>query len=212
MRSVAAQDEVGGRTNLVRAAVELVGERGHKAATVRAVAERAGVSAPLVIHHFGSKDGLLAASDAYVKRQMIEAMQTIAATGESEATVKALLAVDDIGPSIAYVGRSLLEGGEVGHWWFDEMLRLTIEGLDGAVAAGAARPSDDPTMRAMLLIAMDLGLILMRPLVEASIGGDLTDPQIVERWVRTEFDVLTNGVLIALPGAPAAPRATEDRR
>ncbi len=190
--------------SLIRSAVELVGERGHRAATVRAVAARAGVSAPLVIHHFGSKDGLLAAADRHVQGLVTDAMRTIGTPQRSEATVQALLAVPDIAPSIAYIGRSLLDGGDVGRWWFDEMLRITVDGLEQAVAAGAARPSDDPAMRAMLMIAMDLGLVLLRPLVEASIGGGLTDPSIVERWVRTELDILTNGVLV--PGADSNER------
>ena len=41
-------------------------------ATVRQIATQAGVSAGLVIHHFGSKDGLRAACDAEVLRRIFE--------------------------------------------------------------------------------------------------------------------------------------------
>lgn len=197
-----------GRADLVRAAVALVGERGQAATTVRAVAERAGVSAPLVMHHFGSKDGLLAAADEQVTSVLREAMQAIA-TSDSEATLQALLAVPEAAEALAYIGRSLLNGGRAGEWWFSEMIAMTLDGLDRAVAAGLARPSDDPQMRALLLIAMDLGLVLMRPLVERELGTDLADPRIVERWVRTEFDILRHGVL-ADAGTAAAD--TEDVR
>ncbi|MFM8827023.1 MAG: TetR family transcriptional regulator [Actinomycetota bacterium] len=47
---------------MVRAAGELLSEVGPRAATVRAVAARAGVNHGLVHHYFGSKDGLLRAA------------------------------------------------------------------------------------------------------------------------------------------------------
>lgn len=193
------------RHDLVLAAIELVGERGWRATTVRAVAERAGVSAPLVMHHFGSKEGLLAACDDHVRALMRSAVGHLSDGMGDEASVQALLAIPDIAPTLGYVGRSLQDGGEVGRWWFDEMMRLSLDGLAGAEAAGRARRSDDPEMRAVLLIAMDLGMVLMRPLVEGRLGAPLTDPTTVERWVRTEFDVLTHGVMI-----PADERAAAD--
>ena len=47
------------REALVLAALELIGEGGPKAATVRAIAERAGVTAGLIRHYFASKDELV---------------------------------------------------------------------------------------------------------------------------------------------------------
>ena len=47
------------------AAIEQFGRHGF-GVSIRAIAEAAGVSAGLVIHHFGSKDGLRQACDAYV--------------------------------------------------------------------------------------------------------------------------------------------------
>ena len=47
------------------AAIELFGSRGFDVG-VRAIAEAAGVSPGLVIHHFGSKDGLRKACDDYI--------------------------------------------------------------------------------------------------------------------------------------------------
>ena len=184
-----------GRERLIRAAMELVGERGHKAATVRAVSKRAGLSPPLVMYHFGSKDGLLVACDEYVRDLVERALATVTNGEMSEATLRALLALPDTTEALAYIGRSMFEGGEIGTWWFDEMMRLTLDGLAAAQAAGLARPSDDPEMRAVLLISMDIGALLMRTLVEQRLGASLSDPETVERWVRTEFDLLTHGVL-----------------
>ena len=47
------------------AAIEQWGEHGFNVG-LRSIAESAGVSAALVIHHFGSKDGLRKACDDYI--------------------------------------------------------------------------------------------------------------------------------------------------
>lgn len=47
------------RRRLLRAATELVAEAGPRAASVQAVADRAGISRGSVAWHFGSKDGLI---------------------------------------------------------------------------------------------------------------------------------------------------------
>lgn len=198
------------RSRLVVAAMELVGERGIDATTVRAVAERARVSPPLVMHHFGSKDGLLAACDERVRAVMGEAVTALTAGGASEATTRALLALPDVSAALSYIARSLLQGGDVGRWWFDEMLGLTLDGLATAEAAGLARPASDPVARAVLLISMDLGMVLMRPLVEARLGGSLADPAIVERWVHAEMDLLTRGVMTPVPDDTHDRRRHED--
>ena len=51
------------------AAIEQVGQHGFSVG-LRAIAQAAGVSAALVIHHFGSKDGLLQVCDDYILEQI----------------------------------------------------------------------------------------------------------------------------------------------
>ena len=61
------------------AAIEQFGEHGFGVG-LRAIAEAAGVSAALVIHHFGSKEGLRKACDDYIAEEIrsgkSEAMQS----------------------------------------------------------------------------------------------------------------------------------------
>ena len=51
------------------AAIELFGSHGFSVG-VRAIAQAAGVSPGLVIHHFGSKDGLRQACDDYIAEEV----------------------------------------------------------------------------------------------------------------------------------------------
>jgi hypothetical protein len=82
-----------------------------------------------------------------------------------------------------------------GRAWFDRMMQMTVDGLAQLEASGDARSSSDPMMRALLLIAMDLGVVFLRPLVEERFGVSLTDPALSERWIRTELELLSLGVL-----------------
>lgn len=194
MRS-ARHDDRNSRARLVHVAVEMIGREGIRAATVRRVAEASGVSAPLILHHFGSKEGLLRACDEHVTVVM-EAGMRILGEGGGGVTLQALLELEGAGEAVAYIGRSLQDGGDAGRRWFDRMLQMTLAGMDDLTAAGSARPTDDPTMRALLLMSMDLGMVLARPHVERALGAGLTDPAIVERWLRAGLDLLTNGVMI----------------
>ena len=51
-----------GRDALMAAAIDVVAEKGLRGVTYRAIAARAGVNHTLVTHHFGSIEGLLAAT------------------------------------------------------------------------------------------------------------------------------------------------------
>ena len=65
MGSATDERDLTARANIRNAALRLFAERGHDAVTVRSIAADAGVSAALVLHHFGSKEGLRAAVDAH---------------------------------------------------------------------------------------------------------------------------------------------------
>jgi AcrR family transcriptional regulator len=61
-----------GREALLSAVIAVVGEKGLKGVTYRAVAARAGVNHTLVTHHFGSIEGLLAATMEWAVQRSIE--------------------------------------------------------------------------------------------------------------------------------------------
>ena len=60
------------REALIAAALDLVASGGAQAATVRAIADRAGVSAGLIRHYFASKDDLLREAYRHLMESMIE--------------------------------------------------------------------------------------------------------------------------------------------
>ncbi|WP_416418550.1 TetR/AcrR family transcriptional regulator [Paenarthrobacter aromaticivorans] len=61
-----------GRDALLAAVLDVVAEKGLRGATYRSVATRAGVNHALITHHFGSMEGLLAATMEWSVQRSIE--------------------------------------------------------------------------------------------------------------------------------------------
>src|SRR6478609_11504778 len=61
-----------GRDALLAAVIDVVGQKGLRGVTYRAVAARAGVNHTLVTHHFGSIEGLLAATLEWAVQRSID--------------------------------------------------------------------------------------------------------------------------------------------
>ncbi|MEX0658697.1 MAG: TetR/AcrR family transcriptional regulator [Egibacteraceae bacterium] len=74
-------DDRTARARIRDAAITRFAEDGVAGTSVRAIAGQAGVSAALVIHHFGSKEALRAACDEHVAATIRERKQTAMAAG-----------------------------------------------------------------------------------------------------------------------------------
>jgi AcrR family transcriptional regulator len=132
------------------AAIEQFGERGF-AVGLRAIADAAGVSAALVIHHFGSKDGLRKACDDYIAEE-IRSSKSEALQSKDPATWFAQMAeIEDYAPLMAYLVRSMQSGGELATLLWRRMIDNADEYLDEGVRAGTIKPSRDAHARARYL-------------------------------------------------------------
>jgi len=79
MRSTPADGDLTTRARIRDVALDRFGRDGFAATGVRAIATGAGVSPGLVLHHFGSKDGLRQECDDHVARTIREIKQAQAA-------------------------------------------------------------------------------------------------------------------------------------
>lgn len=132
------------------AAIEQFGEHGF-AVGLRAIAEAAGVSAALVIHHFGSKDGLRKACDDYIAEE-IRSEKSDAIRSSDPATWFAQVAdIESFAPMMAYLVRSMLSGGDLAKMLWRRMIDNAESYLEEGVRAGTVKPSCDPAARAKFL-------------------------------------------------------------
>lgn len=112
------------REALISAALDLMAEGGPKAATVRAIAERAGMTPGLIRHYFQSKDELTRAAYAAVMDRMTQ--DSIAATediGNDPAARLVAFVVASLRPPVMDGERVRLWAGFLHHVRQDPMMR-----------------------------------------------------------------------------------------
>ncbi|ORV99061.1 TetR/AcrR family transcriptional regulator [Mycobacterium kyorinense] len=142
------------------AAIEQFGQQGFGVG-LRSIADAAGVSAPLVIHHFGSKEGLRRACDDYIAEEIrsgkLEAMRST----DPATWFAAMAEIESYAPMMAYLMRSMQEGGELAKMLWRKMIDDAEEYLDEGVRVGTLKPSRDPKARARYLAITGGGGFLM---------------------------------------------------
>ena len=132
------------------AAIEQFGEHGFGVG-LRAIAEAAGVSAALVIHHFCSKKGLRKACEDYIA-ETIRGTKSEALQSNDPATWFAQMAeIEEYAPLMAYLVRSMQTGGELANMLWRRMIDNAEEYMEDGVRAGTIKPSRDPQARARYL-------------------------------------------------------------
>lgn len=176
------------RARIRDAAMRLFAERGAKAATTRAVAEAAAVTPGLVFHHFGTKQGLREACDAYVLEYLREGINE--ALGEQGLADPAYLAtVYQSAPLVLrYLARALVDESAAAAALFDDIIALTEDYLAAHPPQQTAAGSD-VRAQAAVLIAMRLGMWVLHPHLARALGADTITPQLVARVSAALVDI-----------------------
>ncbi len=187
-------------------ALRLFAERGPDAVTVRQIAAAAGVSPGLVIHRFGSKDGLREAVDGHVLA-LFGAMLTELTTSDlyepgatgslAEAVMKHL---PPGSPVPAYLRRLLLAGGDSGRELFRRLYQGSQSALEAMSQAGLAARGADPAVRAAILLSNDLAVLLLREHLTDVLGDDPLSAGGMARWGRELLTIYAAGLLAAPAG------------
>lgn len=177
------------------AAIELFGSAGFDRTTVRAIATNAGVSPALIIHHFGSKEGLREACDEWVM-SALSAEKTLVMAGGSLPELQAYLADHpEMAPVADYLATSLRAGGPLAERVFDRLCAMTAEVMEAGYAAGTMRRPPDPEAAVPMLVAYSAGVGLLGQHVARHLGGaNLMDPQVYSRYGLASLDLFTHGM------------------
>lgn len=152
--------EVTARARILHAAVRRFAEDGLHAG-LRIVAADAGVTAGLIIHHFGSRDGLLSACDQEVLA-LTRSSKTAVMTGGAGEMLTQLAQAEQYAPAVGYVLRRLQAGGPMATQLVEDFVADSVSYLAEGEKAGVIRPSSDPEARARLLTEMALGALLLQ--------------------------------------------------
>jgi AcrR family transcriptional regulator len=139
-----------GREALLEAAVRVVARGGLRRLTYRAVAEEAGVTHGLVVHHFGSRDALIEEAVAHAIRSSLSSSALEPGTGEVADFSVGLTDMVEAGPDLqAFQYELLLESRRrpelLAHLrslydeYFDATRRELTQMLPGPVDEGLSR-------------------------------------------------------------------------
>ena len=184
-------------------ALRLFAEHGPDAVTVRQVAAAAGVSAALVMRHYASRDGLVAAVDDHVVATLEGVLHELAdpSSGAPFDPAAAPGLVDAVfgrlpaGSALPrYLGRMLLDGGPAASSAFRRLHGAARAALDGLVAQGMASPGADPGVRAAFLLANDLAVIMLRDRIAEVIGDDPLSVEGMRRWAGELTQIYREGL------------------
>jgi AcrR family transcriptional regulator len=187
------------KTRIRDAALAVIAERGLGGASVRAIAEQAAVSPALVVHHFGSKQGVYDEVAAWALEVLGTATRG-ADTGSSPADAheQRQAAMDELLDRVPHLGgylrRLLIEPSPEGVGWFREAVRVTAGDLGRREQEGLARPSGDRAAEAAMLLVLSMAPVMLRPLLEAALDTDLAAPEGRQRWRAAQAEMLTSAL------------------
>lgn len=157
MRSV---DDLTATARIRDAAIEQFGEHGFDVG-LRVIAKAAGVSAALVIHHFGSKDGLRKACDDFVAESIRATKSETIQSTDPASWLSQLADIESFAPLMAYLVRSMQSGGELAKMLWRNMIDNVEQYMDEGVRAGTVKASRDPKARARFLAMAGGGSFLL---------------------------------------------------
>lgn len=195
MVNVRSVDDLTASARIRDAAIDVFARDGFHRATVRGIADQAGVSAALVIHHYGSKERLRDACDRHVLQTATGEKMAIIASGYGPQLDRYLDEHPEVGAQLAYLSRALSEGGELADRWFDALVEHTDALLAAMAASGGLAVSADPEARTVLLVAQSLATLVFAPQIARHFGaGDLTDPDAYARLGRAVLELYSQGL------------------
>jgi AcrR family transcriptional regulator len=182
------------RSRIRDAAIEVFAEEGFDRATVRSIAARAGASAALVLHHFGSKSGLREECDEHVVSTLL-ADRSMATDDPTREGIDAVLARAGEAPGrMSYLMRVLTDGGPAGQRVFDALVGHTRRVVSEIADAAPTRRFSDPVATAALLTAYGLAPLLLRAHLTRMLGADPLGPEGARRLALPGLELFTHGL------------------
>lgn len=190
------EDDRTARARIRDAAIAQFGAHGVAGTSLRVVAEEAGVSQPLVIHHFGSKQGLRVACDEHAAATIRSNKRMAVAQGPQLDALAALRTMEEGLPILRYLARTLTDNSPHVAALIDEMVDDAVDYMEEGVRTGMLKPSDRPRERATVLVMWSFGALTLHEHVRRLLGADLTaDMEGMTAYGLPAAEILAHGVL-----------------
>jgi AcrR family transcriptional regulator len=180
-------------------AIASIAEHGINGTTARKVANQAGVSPGLVIHHFGSMEGLRTACDQYIA-DTIREFKARAMSGGPTLDILASLRDAPNGPLMGYLAQVLADDSPAVANLVDDLVDDAEDYIQQGVESGILKPSDDPRGRAVVLTLWSLGSLALHQHLRRLLGVDLIDPEFLTNptaaaYIAPVYEIYGEGIL-----------------
>ena len=202
-RSGVPAPEQDGRERILSAAIRAFSEVGYAGTTTAGIARDAGVTQPLVHHHFGSKDGLWRAAMDVVfsnvrhlatipegsspERGLMELLERFVRFVAAHPEATRIVAREGAAPSarLDYLLKHYLR----------EPFREVVDLIRAGQGAGIVQPEIRPELTLFLILGAGSHLFDVSALAQRSQGIDTTAAWTCEAFVSTMRTVLADGLL-----------------
>ncbi|ATB38011.1 TetR family transcriptional regulator [Cystobacter fuscus] len=211
-----------GRADILAAALHEFADHGFTGATTAGIARRAGVTQPLVHHHFGSKQGLWSAVLTQFYQDLTAALEHTIQQVEAEGVDRRTRLARLLHSLMAFFGRrpelsrllrveSSASGAmaeEIHTRWVSKQVELFRRELAAAMEDGTLPPVD-PRMAYPLIIGACIQPFSEPETIRLAFGLDMHHPVNVEQYANFAVDVLLRG--LGVPPEPPRPPRTRRR-
>jgi TetR/AcrR family transcriptional regulator, regulator of cefoperazone and chloramphenicol sensitivity len=193
------------REHLIEVATRVFAREGFAGTSLRMIAVEAGVSAALLVHHFGSKQRLIEETIETTLGEWMREKDHLAELPLSEALSQWPQTAQDGHQKLAFFRQVMLSGGKPAQLLLERMHFEAKERLSAMTKTGVMRDVADIDTAALLLAVYGMAPLILSDSIKKILGGDITDPEISEKLARSSLE------LFALIREGQPPTQTKER-
>jgi len=178
------------KERLIEVATAVFAREGFAGTSLRMIAVEAGVSAALLVHHFGSKQNLIEQTITQTLGDWMRAKDGLSKLSISEALAQWTIVSKEGSVKLAFFKQVMLAGGKPAQILLERMHAEAKGRIVQLSEAGKMRRLEDPDTAALLMAIYGLAPLLMSDSIKKILGGDITDEAVSEKLARSSFELL----------------------
>ena len=184
MRSV-----VDSKEHLLEVAVNVLAREGFAATSLRMIAIEAGVSPALLVHHFGSRQGLIEQAINKTLGEWLETKDDLTAIGLTEALRQWPQVAEDGQTKLQFFRQLMIAGGKPAQHLFERMAAEAKVRLEQFAQLGFTEKLSDIESASVLMASYALAPLIMGDQIKKVLGGDFFDPEVSQKLAQASVEL-----------------------
>jgi AcrR family transcriptional regulator len=177
------------KERLIEVATGVFAREGFAGTSLRMIAIEAGVSAALLVHHFGSKQKLIEETITTTLGEWMSEKDHLIELPLSEALAQWPLTAENGKQRLQFFKQVMLAGGKPAEQLLVRMQLETKQRLEAMGATGSMRQLKDLDTSSLLMAIYGLAPLLMSETIRKILGGDITDGAIAEKLAKSSMEL-----------------------